>query len=293
MTGAREKQFAEMRPMLFSLAYRMLGARVDAEDVVQDAYLRWEQAADGEIQSPRAYLTTIVARLSLDSLKAARRKREVYTGTWLPEPLIEPIGTSAVEMAESLSMAFLHLLESLSPPERAAFLLREVFDMPYHEIAALLETTEANCRQVTARARASIQQKRSRFAVDGERHRDILERFLSACASGDLSRLTAMLHEDVVLYSDGGGRVRAALNPIYGATNVARFFAGIAKQGETAGLSATLAQVNGETGALIYRAGSLTNVVSVLPDETGRILRIFLVANPDKLPRGAPSPPFA
>ncbi len=286
MTIDREKQFTELRPVLFSLAYRMLGTRADAEDIVQDAYLRWEAAAEEEVRSPRAYLTTIVARLALDCLKSARRKREVYTGPWLPEPLVEPVGTSLPEMAESLSIAFLHLLESLSPPERAAFLLREIFEMPYSEIAALLEASESNCRQMLVRARKSIQQKRRRFSVDRERHRNILERFMSACASGDLSQLTAVLHQDVVLFTDGGGKVRAALNPIYGASNVARFFAGITKQGHTAGLQASLAEVNGEPGALIYRDGSLVDVLSVELDNDGAIRQIFLVANPEKLPRG-------
>ena len=282
----RHAQFIELRPVLFSLAYRMLGTRADAEDTVQEAYLRWQQAAPEEIRSPRAYLTTVVARLSLDSLKAARRSREVYTGPWLPEPLVEPLGTAGYEMAESLSIAFLCLLESLSPPERAAFLLREIFEMPYSEIAALLETSEANCRQMTVRARRSIQQKRQRFSVDLKQHCNILERFLNACASGDLSQLMTMLHEDVVLYSDGGGKVRAALNPIFGAANVGRFFAGIFKQGAMAGLRAKLAEVNGEPGALIYRNGALVDVFSVQLDVAGRVTQIFLVANPDKLPQG-------
>lgn len=279
----REKHFTELRPLLFSLAYSMLGTRTDAEDIVQDAYLRWEGAAEDQIRSPRSYLTTVVARLSLDSLKAARRTREVYTGSWLPEPLVESAGAGTSEMAESLSIAFLYLLESLSPPERAAFLLRDIFEMPYSEIAALLETTEANCRQIAVRARRSIKQKRPRFSVDRERHRHILKRFLNACASGDISQLTAILHEDVVLYSDGGGKVKAPLNPIYGADKVGRFFAGVAKQGATVGLRTDLADINGELGALIYRDGALAYVISAQLGEAGRVTHIFLVANPDKL----------
>ncbi len=280
----REAQFTELRPLLFSLAYRMLGTRADAEDMVQEAYLRWEEAEVGEVRSPRAYLTTVVARLSLDSLKAARCKREVYVGPWLPEPLVEPLGARSCEMAESLSFAFLHLLESLSPPERVAFLLREIFEMSYAELASLLETSESNCRQLVVRARKSMRERRQRFSVDRKRHHRVLESFLSACASGDLSQLTAILHSDVVLYSDGGGKVRAALNPIYGADRVSRFFAGIEKHGSMSGLRAEIAEVNGELGALIYKEHEITSVVSLQLDEYDRIVNIFLVSNPDKLP---------
>lgn len=285
MTMDREAAFLELKPMLFSLAYRMLGTRADAEDVVQETYLRWREAADDEIRSPRAYLATVTARLSLDALKSAQRKREVYVGPWLPEPLVGPPEEQPVEMVESLSLAFLHLLESLSPPERIAFLLHEIFEMPYPELAAVLETSEANCRQIVTRAKKHIQQKKRRFSVDREQHRNVLEKFLYACTSGDPSQLTSLLHQDVVLYSDGGGKVRAALNPIFGAERVMRFFAGIVKKNELQGHSARLAKVNGEPGAVLYKGGKLASVVSLELDESGQIINIFLVANPEKLPR--------
>jgi RNA polymerase sigma-70 factor (ECF subfamily) len=287
MTMDREAAFLELKPMLFSLAYRMLGARADAEDVVQEAYLRWREAADDEIRSPRAYLATVTARLSLDALKSAQRKREVYVGPWLPEPLVGPLGAQSVEMAESLSLAFLHLLESLSPPERIAFLLYEIFEMPYSELASLLETTEANCRQLVTRAKKRIQQKKKRFSVDREQHRNVLEKFLYACASGDPSQLTSLLHQDVVLYSDGGGKVRAALNPIFGAEKVMRFFTGIVKKNALRGYSARLAEVNGEPGAVFYKDGELAQILSLEVGESGQITNIFLIANPDKLPQNA------
>ena len=276
-----ETEFQGLRPLLFSLAYRMLGTRADAEDVVQDAYLRWQSAAAEPIRSPKSYLTTVVARLSLDALKSARRKRETYVGPWLPEPLVEPLGTEAVEMAESLSLAFLHLLESLTPAERVAFLLREVFDAEYDQVAAALETSEPNCRQIVARARKHIQDRRPRFAVDRDRHTAVLRQFLAACATGDPSQLTAMLSQDAVLYSDGGGKVSAALNPILGADRVARFLIGIGKK--LAGVSVQLAEVNGETGAVLFEGGKAFSVMGIELDAEGRISGLYSVSNPDKL----------
>jgi RNA polymerase sigma-70 factor (ECF subfamily) len=279
-----ENQFEEFRPLLFSLAYRMLGTRADAEDVVQDAYLRWRNASTEEVRAPKSYLTTVVARLSLDSLKSARRKRETYVGEWLPEPIVEPPGSSAVEMAESLSLAFLHVLETLSPDERVAFLMREVFDADYSEIAATLETSEANCRQLIARARKHVRDRRPRFKVDRARQQSVLAQFLAACQTGDASRLLPLLSPDVVLHSDGGGKVRATINPIYGSDKVSRFFEGIAKKGATAGLTAKFVTVNGDPGALTMHGGHPNSVISIELDESGLIHRIFLVANPDKLP---------
>lgn len=283
MNADREAVFLELRPLLFSLAYRMLGARADAEDAVQETYLRWQQAAEDEIRSPRAYLTTIVARLSLDALKMAHRKREVYVGPWLPEPIVEP-SAYPHEMAQSLSIAFLHLLESLSPPERAAFLLREIFEMPYEEISVVLESTEANCRQLVTRARKSIREQRRRFVVDKKQHRQMLEGFLAACASGDPARLMATLQQDAVLYSDGGGKARAALNPIYGADRIGRFFAGILKKFPEDERFLRMTEVNGELGALIYTNGQLSHILTLELGEEGKIQNLFLVANPDKLP---------
>ena len=278
-----ETQFQELRPLLFSLAYRMLGTRADAEDVVQDAYLRWQSARAEEVRSPKSYLTTVVARLALDGLKAAHRKRETYVGPWLPEPLVEPMGTEAVEMAESLSLAFLHLLESLSPAERVAFLLREVFDAGYDEVAAALETSEANSRQIVNRARKHIRDRRPRFTVDRDRQLAVLREFLAACATGDPSQLTAMLTEEAVLYSDGGGKVSAALNPIFGADRVVRFLLGIS--GKLPAITVQFAEVNGGIGAVLLDAGKPFIVMALDLTADGRIASLYSVSNPDKLPR--------
>jgi RNA polymerase sigma-70 factor, ECF subfamily len=278
-----ETQFEEFRPLLFSLAYRMLGTRSDAEDIVQDAWLRWRTASSDEIRQPKSYLTTIVARLALDSLKSARRQRETYIGEWLPEPIVEPPGSSSAEMAESLSLAFLHILETLTPDERVAFLLREVFDADYAEIANTLETSESNCRQLIARARKHIRDRRPRFKVDRDRQQSVLQQFLSACQTGDPSKLLPLLSPEVVLHSDGGGKVPATMNPIYGADKVQRFFFGIAKKGATIGLTPKWVDVNGNPGALLMQGDHPATVVSIQLTESGQIDRIFLVTNPDKI----------
>ncbi len=281
----RETQFMELRPLLFRLAYRMIGTRADAEDTVQEAFLRWRRAADEEVRSPRSYLTTVVARLSLDTLKTASRKRELYVGPWLPEPIVEPLGARSVEMAESLSFAFLHLLQSLSPPERLAFILREVFDAPYEDLASVLETSEANCRQIVTRASKHIRENRPRFPIDPDRHSRVLRNFLDACTSGDPTRLVTLLREDVVLRSDGGGKTAAALNPNYGADRVARFFAGVVKKGAADGIRVRLALINGEPGALLSRGEQLATIITLQLGDNDRIVGIFLVANPEKLPK--------
>lgn len=287
----RTAHFEEHRRDLFLLAYRMLGTTSDAEDVVQDTYLRWLGAGEEEIRLPRAYLMTVVSRLALDSLKSARRRREVYTGSWLPEPLVEPVGAGRLEAAESLSIAFLHLLEQLSPAERIAFLLREVFEEPYSAIAGTLETTEDNCRQIVARARRHIREGRARFAINQDRHGQVLGEFLAACASGDPSRLTAILRDDAVLYSDGGGKVRAALNPIFTADHIARFFTGIGRKGGSLqGARVEFVRVNGQTGALILGPEGVQAVLSLEIDEDNRVAAIYLIVNPDKLPGDAPPP---
>jgi len=279
----RAAEFEQLRPVLFSLAYRMLGTRAEAEDVVQDAYVRWESAGEHDVRAPKSYLTTIVARLSLDALKAAHRKRLTYVGPWLPEPLVEPLGTHSLELAESLSLAFLHVLESLSPAERAAFLLREVFDADYSEVAAALGITETNSRQIVSRAREHLRERRPRFTVDPERHRNVLREFLSACATGDPSRVAGLLSEQVVAYSDGGGKVQAAVNPVAGRDRVARFMAGLAKKGG-AGLAAQFMEVNGETGVLLWGGGRPVSVLTLDLDAEGLIGSLFIVSNPDKLP---------
>jgi RNA polymerase sigma-70 factor (ECF subfamily) len=279
-----ETQFEEYRPLLFSLAYRMLGTRADAEDIVQDAYLRWQSASQAEVRQPKSYLTTVVARLSLDSLKSARRKRETYVGEWLPEPIVEPTGSSPAEMAESLSLAFLHILETLSPDERVAFLLREVFESDYAEIATTLDTSESNCRQLITRARKHIRDRRPRFKVDRARQQSVLEKFLQAAQTGDPSQLLPLLSPEVELHSDGGGKVSATINPIYGADKVSRFFKGLAKKGVTIGLKAEFVNVNSAPGVVLTQGENTHSVVTIELNEEGQIHRIFLIVNPEKLP---------
>lgn len=262
----------------------MLGTRADAEDVVQEAWLRWESAGKEDIRLPKSFLTTVVARLSLDALKSAHRKREAYVGPWLPEPLIatEPSAPHHIEMSEMLSIAFLHMLESLSPAERVAFLLREAFESAYDEIATVLETSEANSRQLVARARKHIDDRRPRFPVDRARHQKMLEEFLTACATGDASELTHLLAEDVELYADGGGKVLSAINPLYGPDHVARFLIGVARKGAAAS-RVQFAAVNGEPGVLLTEPSGILTVVTIELDTDGRLSRLFFMRNPEKL----------
>ncbi len=279
----RDEQFEEFRLSLFSLAYRMLGTRADAEDIVQEAYLRWHGARGEEVRNPKSFLTTVVARLALDSLKAAYRKRETYPGTWLPEPLVEPAGAGALELADSLSLAFLYLLEALSPAERVAFLLREAFDAEYAEIAGALETTEANSRQLVTRARKHLQEKRRRFPVDRERHQDILRQFVATCATGDPAQLASMLSPDVVALSDGGGKATAALAPVFGADKVSRFLAGLARKGAGGATNVRVMDVNGEPALVLEAGDTVITVLTIELDAEGRIAQILIVRNPDKL----------
>lgn len=272
-------EFEDLRPQLFALAYRMMGTRADAEDIVQDAYLRWQTVDPAEVRSARSYLYSIVARLSLDELKSARRKRETYVGPWLPEPIVT---RDPVELADSLSIAFLHVLESLSPAERVAFLMREVFDEEYAEIARVLDTTEANCRQLVTRARKQISRRKSRFDADPERHQSVLQSFLAACETGDTAALMELMRGDAVLYSDGGGKASAALNPIVGADRVARFMTGISKKIDS---NETVPVWSGGLPAVVFsKDGEVRTLLGLDLDDEGRIRTVFIMRNPDKLP---------
>jgi RNA polymerase sigma-70 factor (ECF subfamily) len=282
-TNSRLAQFEQFRSLLFSLAYRMLSSRSDAEDIVQESYLRWQSASAEEIRSPKSYLTTVAARLSLDALKTAHRKREVYVGPWLPEPLVAPDASAAIEMAESLSIAFLHVLESLSPAERAAFLLHDIFDADYAEIASTLDTTEGNSRQLVSRARSRLRERRPRFIVDRERQQAVLTRFLTACTSGDTTELATVLKEDVTLYSDGGGKAQAALNPIYGSDKTIRFIQGLLRKFPAGLTNGHFATINGEPGFVFTVEGKMVSVLTLDLDDDERIRSIYFVANPDKL----------
>jgi RNA polymerase sigma-70 factor, ECF subfamily len=282
---------APHRRRLLGLAYRMLGSRSDAEDVVQDAYLRFADATD--VRSPEALLVTIVTRLCLDRLKSAKAQREIYVGPWLPEPVFDT-GTlsteAATELADDLSFALLLALDRLSPQERAAFLLHDVFDVPFSEIAAMIDRSEPACRQLATRARRAVRNERPLPLVAPVSHELLLTAFLEAVASGDLSRLTGLLREDAIALTDGGGRKTAALNPIQGADKIARFFISVAGKAKATGQEVRIdpTMINGSIGALLYLDGELDHTLSIDIDGE-KIATIYLVRNPDKL-RHAPGP---
>ncbi len=277
--------FDQYRSLLFSVAYRMLGSVADAEDMLQETFMRWQQAPDQEIRSPRAFLVTIISRLCINHLQSARVQREEYVGTWLPEPIVTGPGSDPLELIrvdESLSMAFLVMLERLTPVERAVFLLREVFEYEYSEIAGVLGQTEANCRQILTRARQHVSAMRPRFKTSQRKKSDLLERFLKATSSGDLEGLVALLSRDVVLHSDGGGKAVAAPNLIRGADKVARGALGALQKLLPKNLVTRLAQVNGEPGIVSYLSGKPHSVLTFDAGEE-RIQAIYVVANPEKL----------
>lgn len=276
--------FTPYRALLFSLAYRMLGSVQDAEDLVQDTFLRWSQVEPGAVGSPKDYLCAMVTRLCIDHLRSARVRRERYVGVWIPEPLVTEVGHDpgdSVILDETLSTAFLFLLESLSPVERAVFLLRDVFDYEYEEIAGIVEKTAANCRQIARRARQSIAEKRSRFSVTPAQVEAVARRFAAACSEGDMAGLLGLLASEATLWSDGGGRARAALNPIQGADHIARFMLGVTlKYG--ADLRMRIMNVNGSPSVVRYLGDRIHGVLS-LDIQDGQIRQIFMVVNPDKL----------
>ena len=283
-TDPRLAAFREHRPLLFSIAYRMLGSVADAEDLVQEAYLRWLKADPAEVGSAKNYLGATVTRLAVDQLRSARVRREVYVGPWLPEPLVgvderDPI--AATEVADSLSTAFLVLLERLTPNQRAAFLLREVFGYDYPEVARVLRTSEANCRQLVQRAKHAVASGRPRFASDTGAAQDLARRFLDACTTGDVDDLVALLASDAVAWSDGGGKFAAARRPVFGAERVARFISGVLAKWRGSG-DVRIDRINGGLGLSFHVAGQLRGVITF--DTAGdRVGQIFMVVNPDKL----------
>jgi RNA polymerase sigma-70 factor, ECF subfamily len=282
---------APYRRRLLGLAYRMLGSRSDAEDIVQDAYLRFADADD--VRNPEAFLVTVVTRLCLDRLKSARAQREIYVGPWLPEPVFDTDGLSseaATELADDLSFALLLALDRLSPQERAAFLLHDVFEVPFSEIAAMIGRSEPACRQLATRARRAVRDERPAPAAAPDSHEHLLKAFLEAVASGDLSRLTGLLRDDAVAVTDGGGRKSAALNPLYGADKIARFFIGVAGKNAHRDIRIEPAMINGSIGALLYLDGELDHTLSVSIDGE-KIAAVYLVRNPDKLRYAASSLP--
>jgi RNA polymerase sigma-70 factor, ECF subfamily len=272
--------------MLFSIAYRMLGSVMDAEDLVQEAFLRWQEAPEEEVRSHRAYLATIVTRLAINQLRSARVRREAYVGPWLPEPLVTdpaPDASHAIELAESLSMAFLVLLERLSPVERAVFLLHQVFDFEYAEIARIVDRSETNCRQLLSRARKHLGKPEARFRADPAEAARLVQRFTRAAGEGDLDGLVGLLAEDITLWADGGGRVPgAALRPVHGASDVARFVLGVMRRVVPASSTVRATTINGQPGFISYVSGR--PLAALIFDIRGdRVHTIYAIGNPDKL----------
>jgi RNA polymerase sigma-70 factor (ECF subfamily) len=285
-----EEEFDELRPSAFAIAYRMLGSVSEAEDMVQEGFLRLHRARErGErIESPRAYLSTAVSRLSLDQLRSARIRRETYVGEWLPEPLVASADDDPArkaEMADSLSLAFLVLLESLSPEQRAAFLLHEVFDEPYDRIAEIIGTSTQNARQLTTRARRHVEERRPRFEASHKQREALATRFFAAAEEGDLQALEELLAHDVVFRGDGGGKAPAAARALHGRARVARTLARGWVQFRTrvGGITLRREEVNGQPGALLFdREGRLISV-AILDIADGQIQGVSAIVNPDKL----------
>jgi RNA polymerase sigma-70 factor, ECF subfamily len=276
--------FQEHRSLLFGIAYRMLGSVSEAEDLLQELFLRWQRQSAEEVKSPKAWLTTAITRMCIDHLRSARKRREEYVGVWLPEPIISSDADRedrSRALADSLSTAFLVLIEALSPAERAVFLLREVFEYDYSEIGKILEKTEASCRQMVRRAREHLATRESRFEANPAQNERLVQQFLDVCRNGDTSGLLELLSEDVVLYSDGGGKVAAAPTPVSGSGRVARFLIGVSKVGRS-GRTTQFAVLNSAPGVLIFRDGELSQTTS-LEIVDGRIRAIYVVRNPEKL----------
>jgi RNA polymerase sigma-70 factor (ECF subfamily) len=281
--------FAALRPRLFGIAYRMLGTRADAEDVLQDAWLRWSAADQGALQSAEAWLVTVVTRLSIDRLRAAKAEREAYVGWWLPEPIVEVderTPETAAELASDLSVAFLHMLERLGPEERAAFLLRQVFDYDYGEIAAIMDKSEAAVRQMVHRAGERVRAERPRFEVPRDTHVKLLTRFMEAAQSGRREAIRALLAENAEAIGDGGGKVPSVPHGLLGPDRVANlYWAHYLKRGGR--IAYRIATINGEPGLLRYVDGELESAQALVTDGE-RIVSIYVVRNPDKLARIAP-----
>lgn len=283
--GSLLAAFNQHRTLLFSIAYRMLGSRADTEDMLQETFLRWQQASATEIREPRAFLVTVITRLCINQLQSARARREEYFGQWLPEPLPTGAGAGMPTMPGidgSLSMAFLMLLERLTPTERAVFLLREVFDYEYAEIAGILGKNESNCRQILKRAKQHVIEDRPRFDVSPQQQERLLHQFLETTSSGDMQGFISLLSEDVVLYADGGGKATAVPNPIYGAERVARFFLGARERLLPRDLIRRFAEINGQLGLVAYHQGRVFGVLTIEVAH-GRIRNVYIMSNPDKL----------
>ena len=281
--------YVDLRPMLFSIAYRMLGSVSEAEDLVQEAFVRFQRALadDTVVESPKAYLSAVVTRLAIDHLKSARVRRETYVGEWLPEPLVtdESTGDPAehAERADTLSMSFLVLLERLTPVERAIFLLHDVFDYDFEEVGRIVRKSAATCRQHAVRARRFIAENRPRFDTNEAKRDELVLRFVGAAERGDMDGLIELLADDAIVHGDGGGKVPQWYAPIVGAVKVARLFAGMGRQNDTLGATFELHRINGQPG-VIFRGphGGIFSVMSIEVVD-GRVATIRSVVNPDKL----------
>lgn len=285
--------FLEHRSLLFSIAYRMLGSTMDAEDIVQETYLRWQATDHGEIENPRAFLATVASRLCIDHLRSARARREQYVGPWLPEPVLsERVTTPAEKVAtrDTLSMAFMLMLERLSPYQRAALVLHDVFGYGYEEVADILQKTPVNCRQLVSRARRTMKSSsavRPQGMDDMRKQEATTRRFATACFQGDVDELMRLLAPDVVMRSDGGGKEAAALRPVEGHEKVSRFFLGITRQMPSSWTTGYLS-LNGQVAFAVYDDQGKVDSVALPHIAGGRILQINVIRNPDKL-RGVPS----
>jgi RNA polymerase sigma-70 factor (ECF subfamily) len=287
-TDQTDDAYQELRPLLFSIAYRMVGSVSEGEDLVQEAFLRFHRAVrkGTTIESPKAYLSATVTRLAINHLRSARVRRERYVGTWLPEPLLtSPDDETArhAETADSLSMAFLVLLERLSPVERAVFVLREVLGYGYDEIAGMVGKSEENCRQIFARAHRHVEARKPRFEASRERREELARRFFAAVEEGDTQGLVGMLSADAVMYGDGGGKAPAVHEPLHGSERIARFLAGLARQGRRMDVRLVPTEINGQPGSLSMDSeGRLLNAFA-LDIVDGQIQTVRSVVNPDKL----------
>ena len=270
----------ELRPLMLSIAYRMVGSYSEAEDLVQEAFLRLHEAE--QVESPKAWLTTVTTRLAIDHLRSARVRREEYPGTWLPEPVLADPAPAAAARAESLSYAVLVLLESLTPVERAVFVLREAFDYGYDEIAEIVDKSEANCRQLATRARRHVDEGCPRFEPSREQRDELTRRFVAALQEGETGPLVELLAEDVAFYGDGGGKAPSVGRPIHGAAAVARLLAGFRRAGARRRVTVEPAEVNGEGGLLVFEDGRLM-AVWAFELSGGAVHAIRGIVNPDKL----------
>jgi RNA polymerase sigma-70 factor (ECF subfamily) len=287
--------FEKHRPHLLGLAYRMLGEMSGAEDIVQEAWLRWRREDPETIRDPRAWLSAVTVRLALDGLRSARARREKYVGPWLPEPLMPDdmralaadTPAAHAELASDLSLALLHVLERLSPEERAALILHDAFDCDYAEIAEMLNKNEAACRKLVSRARERVKADRPRYTISKEQHLEMIGRFAQAVATGDMSNVTKLFADDIVFYSDGGGRVSAALNPVFGADRVTRLVEGLTRKlHERVVPEFTVTEINGQPTFVILVDGEIYSTMNIEMDQD-RITGIFVMRNPDKLTRVA------